>query len=393
MNDRRHRVARLLIAVGGLLFVMALVLPLFDPGGPQEGGFSFFFALPGLVFFAVGGVLALRRAENAVGWLCLAIGLLWLLAQAQFFASIVAANAGSLGLASWLGGGLAQWWLPAVGLMATHLPLRLPNGSLPSARWRWYARFCTFVIVLSFVLVVTAPSEEAGQGVSNPLETDAFAFLTPLFVLFPLSFIGAIASVVMRYRRADGVQRAQLRWIALGGVVCIGGYIVTLVIPMAFVTAGEGDALANLTFVLYTAIPLAIAVAVLRYRLYDIDVVINRALVYTALTATLVATYLGSILLLQLVLSGVTADNGLAIAGSTLAVAALFQPVRARIQAAVDRRFYRRKYDAVRTLQQFGAHLRDEVDLDTLGGELRAVVADTMQPAHVSLWLRSEGGR
>jgi len=198
-----------------------------------------------------------------------------------------------------------------------------------------------------------------------------------------VGIFGAVASVVVRYRRAARVQRQQIKWLATASA------ILALVLPIDVALSSVlGGAAFVASTVAVLGLPVAVGIAILRHRLYDVDVVINRALVYGALTAALAATYLGAVLLLQLLLSGVTANNGLAIAGSTLAVAALFQPARRRIQALVDRRFYRRKYDAARTLERFGAQLRDEVNLDALGDELRAVVAETMQPAHVTLWLR-----
>jgi amino acid transporter len=191
------------------------------------------------------------------------------------------------------------------------------------------------------------------------------------------SALAAIGSIVVRFRRSRGVERQQLKWVTAAAALLL------LLLPVSGETLGFAALLLG-----FLVIAVAVAVAMLRYRLYDIDVVINRALVYGALTATLAAAYLAVVLLLQLALGPLTEDNGLAIAGSTLGVAALFRPARARIQHAVDRRFYRRKYDAAQTVERFGARLRDEVELDSLSAELRGVVAETMQPAHVSLWVR-----
>jgi hypothetical protein len=207
------------------------------------------------------------------------------------------------------------------------------------------------------------------------------------FALVGAAALAGIASLVVRYRRARGIERLQLRWVAGAGCLlvlfAIGGDVAS-----AWLGAGAGWAGTLLGLL---CVALAVAVSLLRYRLYDIDVVINRTLVYGALTAMLAATYLASVLFLQVVLGGATGDSGLAVAASTLAVAALFRPARARIQRAVDHRFYRRKYDAQHTVEELSARLRDQVDLATLDRELRAVVRETLQPTHVSLWLREVG--
>ncbi|MFL6173772.1 MAG: hypothetical protein ACJ716_12855, partial [Marmoricola sp.] len=224
----------------------------------------------------------------------------------------------------------------------------------------------------------------------HPELTNPFGVHSPLIdpvdglslLLVGIGIIGCSASLVVRFRRSRGVEREQLKWLALAGTVVTVTIIV--VMPLYDVLgSGTSNALIMLAVI---GLPLAAGIAILRYRLYDIDLVINRTLVYGTLTALLAGVYLGSVLILQLALEKVTQGSGLAVAVSTLATAALVRPARTRIQSVVDRRFFRRRYDAARTLSEFGARLRDQVDLDALQHDLRAVVVETMQPAHVSLW-------
>jgi hypothetical protein len=215
------------------------------------------------------------------------------------------------------------------------------------------------------------------------------ALVTPIEVAFVPAVLGAMAALVVRLRRSRGTERLQLKWFAYVTALML---VALLLAALSLAAPGlTGDTLGSIgwgSFLLLVVVglPVTIGTAILRHRLYDIDVVINRTLVYGVLTVSLAATYLGLVLLIGLAVG----RSGFAVAVSTLAVAALFRPLRTRIQAAVDRRFYRRRYDAARTLESFGTRLRDELDLDALRGEIAAVVGETVQPAHVSLWLRSE---
>ncbi|MDQ3113420.1 MAG: hypothetical protein M3Q84_04870 [Actinomycetota bacterium] len=398
MRPREVVVARGLVVLGLALGGATLIFALLDPG--SNGGESAFgsagvlgivlLLLPGVSFFTVGSLLSLRRAQHAVGWLCLAIGLIWLMIAATSAASEWAFHDGRVGLAEWLGV-LGAGWVPALGLMATHLPLRLPDGQLPSPQWRWFSRFCTTMIVLVSVGISTAPGPvNAIVGTENPLAFEPLQALSPIFGLLVVGFVGAVASLVVRYRRSVGTERLQLRVIAFGGSLFLLAFVVSLgpVVGLAPEGGSVEQALQSIAFFFYNAIPVAIAVAVLRYRLFDIDLVINRTLVYSGLTATLAAAYVGSVLLLQLALSPLTDRSDLAVAGSTLAVAALFRPARAGIQAAVDHRFFRRRYDAGLAVQGFTGRLREQLDVLALTSDLQAVVRDTVEPTHVSLWLR-----
>jgi hypothetical protein len=371
-----------------------------SPSGPTvndtpDSGYVPYAALSAVVFSAfalVGAVVATRRPRNPVGWFFGAGALLWSLGvlSSGVYWHMAFGRPDAPAAAeyvAWFG----TWsFLPAFVLLLSLVPLLFPTGAPPSPRWRkvgWAAAVAGVVTTLSNALA-PGPLETADFAwVDNPFGVEGLGLGTladASFVALGAAALAGIASLVVRYRRARGIERQQLRWVA--GAACL---LVLLTVggDLASSWLGSGAGWAG-TLLGLMCVAIAVAIALLRYRLYDLDVVINRALVYVGLTALLAATYLASVLLLQLALSGAAGNSSLAVAVSTLAVAGLFRPARTRIQHAVDRRFYRRKYDAEHTVEAFSTRLRDQIDLDALDHELSTVVRDTLQPRHVSLWLR-----
>jgi hypothetical protein len=355
-----------------------------------------------LGYIAAGRLLTARRPDNAVSLVIATIGVVLALSSATD-CLLKTARPGDpellLQLAALVNGFIWNLWIWV--LVAIALPLLFPDGRLPSRRWRWIAWAGIAGALIGTLSTLFAPGEieaDVARRIVNPFgSAGAHELISALDafgnVLQAVALLGAVAAVVVRLRRSRGIERQQLKWFAYVVAVAVGGLLLAIVTSSVggeadwvYVVAPTGwfTALAMIGF----GIPIATGVAVLRYRLYEIDVVIRRTLVYAGLTATLAAAYLGAVLLLQLALGPITSGSSLAVAVSTLAVAALFRPARTRIQAAVDHRFYRRRYDAALTLEEFSARLREQVDLEALGGDLREVVRDTMQPAHVSLWLR-----
>ena len=380
-----------LVVACALLMAVGVAATIDIPGRLSAGGSELLvFVFPVAAFSAVGGLISLRRPGNPIGWLLAAIGLLFAVAVSCSAVSVWGLETESLprAVAEWISVGSTAW-VPALSLIGTQLLLRLPDGVPPSRRWRWYSRMSIALIGVSTLGMAAQPGRvEDVPGTANPVHLEWAEPLASVFLLVVVCFVGGLAALVVRYRRASPHDRVQLRWIAFGGVAFLVVYLFTLPFEIILGDSSEAAVATYVAQLAFGALPISIGYAVLRHRLYDIDVVVNRTLVYGLLTAALAGAYLGTVLLLQLALGPVTSGSSLAVAVSTLAVAALFRPARSRIQALVDRRFYRRKYDAAQTLESFGARLRDEVDLEALGDELREVVAKTMQPAHVSLWLR-----
>jgi len=360
-----------------------------------------------LAFPIVGALVASRRPRNPIGWICLADGLLWMIISVtdSYFVYGVA-RPGSVPFPVAIGTIGDQWlWVPTIGLLGIYLLLLFPNGRLPSRRWRPLPLFSAVVIVLSSVAEGLAPGPLENQGgVLNPFGVEAFPWLVGasyvLLPLLPLCIFASAISMVLRYRRSSGEVRQQIKWIAFVGSFAGLSFLISMVSQLV-VVAMRGDnlpqipwwfeLLSDVAVLGFAGVPVAIGFAVLRYRLYDIDLIINRTLVYGSLTVTLVALYFAGIVVLQRLFVLLTGQQStLAVVASTLLIAALFTPLRRRIQSFIDRRFYRSKYDVRKTLEDFSVKLRDETDLQTLNNDLVGVVRETMQPAHVSLWLRSE---
>ena len=347
------------------------------------------------MFALVGALLMAKRPDNLVGWI-LGAGavIVGVFPASESYAAYVMTTRGRPDALAVFGAWANGWyWLVLLALVYIYLPLLFPDGRLISRRWLPVASLPAVGIAGIMVLASlteTFEGQDVGYRIDNPIGVEGLAHVEdlPVFVLFggvyAVGAVGAFVSVAVRFRRSRGIERQQLKWFLYAAAPI-------LTVPVADSLPGVVSGL--LLVWLLLGLPAAIGIAVLRYRLYDIDLVINRTIVYGSLTVALVLVYVGSVAGLQRLLSPLTGEgNQLSVVASTLLIAALFGPLRRRVQGFIDRRFYRRKYDARKTLDAFSARLRGASDLDDLNGELLAVVGETVQPSHASLWLRSPSG-
>jgi hypothetical protein len=386
----------LALLLGGIALSRAAssTVPDLPFGGETDDGSVIANLVTLLPFSVVGAIIASRQPRNAIGWLFCSVGVtIGLNSFAGDYAEFWLASGfgpDSLGeTAAWL----SSWvWILLVYVPMSFLLLLFPDGRLPSRRWRpvaWGVALGTAGGVVGYALragpLVDFPHIANPYGVDGPVVGVVGVAGS---IVAAGSMVASAVSLIIRLRRAGSVERQQIKWLAYGGAVMVGilgaGGLITLwSVPASIVVMS----------VSLLGLPVFTGIAIVRYRLYDIDLLINRTLVYGALTAMLVLVYLGGVVLLQYLFRTLAGEESqLAIVASTLAIAALFEPLRRRVQVFIDRRFYRRKYDARKTLEAFSTKLRDETDLDALNDDLVGVVRDTMQPAYASLWLRPETG-
>jgi uncharacterized membrane protein YidH (DUF202 family) len=402
MSDRALRVIASTIASIGLACVVATIALIGRTDGPGAAVGEAFLDLALVAFVLVGLVIVVRRPAERIGWLSLLVGTsIAAGAAVAAYVDLHSHDPSSLPGGPWLA--LVPNWLMAPGMVVglVLLPLLFPTGLPPSPRWRWVQHLgvgSAVVLALFGLLgedgalvvmdgVVWGPNPFAGLPGKPVVEVLALVAFGGAFLLLPFS----MASLLVRYRRSTGVERLQLRWFRMA----IGLLTAAVAVLFASVALGlDGPVVEavveGILGLSITVIPVSIGIAVLRYRLYDIDRLANRALVYAAVSAVLVAGYAVLVVGFQTVLRPVTGSSDLAVAGSTLAVAAAFGPVRRRVQSGVDRRFSRERYDAQRAVEGFGRRVRDEVDLEQLTLELRALVGTTVRPARVTLWMAED---
>jgi hypothetical protein len=356
-----------------------------------------------LAFPLVGLVIATRRRTSPIGWLLLVIGLGWgLVGGTSGYADYgLKHRPGSLPGADLVAAvGMGAWAIP-VGVMGTFLLLLFPTGHLPSRRWRPVAYAAAFAVAVSTVVSLLQPGPMTSSGyptASNPIGVESLAsVLKParsIVLLLALTMVASAASLVVRFRRAPAMERLQIKWLAaaagLVAAIYLGDTSVSAIVNRSTGTSPWLDLADDLVILGFGLVPVAIGIAVLRYRLFEIDTIIRKTLVYTVLIACLAGVYVGGVYAIDRVVRSASGQSGtLAVTISTLAVALAFQPLRARIKRGVDRRFYRTRYDTARTVDRFANRLRDRVDLEGVSAELLDVVHDTLSPASTTLWLRA----
>ena len=343
----------------------------------------------------VGALIASRRPENPVGWLVSTHALFFVLGEfgRQYAIFGLLTEPGSLPLARVMASPPYWVWFPGLMSIVVFLPLYFPDGRLVSRRWRPVAWLAVLLTAYLTAFALVRPGGDETRGIPNPLGLESPEVYEPLaasfVILAPVSWVVlgllSVASLVVRFWRSRGVERQQIKWVVYAVVLFISWAVLEQLLPVRV-----PPILDELLFVVsLQGLWVAIGVAILRYRLYDVDLIINRTLVYATLTTVLVLTYLVTVVLLQEAFRTVTGrESQLAVVASTLTIAALFSPLRSRVQSFIDRRFYRNKYDAATTLAAFNTTLRDETDLGRLSDDLLDVVRETVQPEHASLWLR-----
>ncbi len=380
------------VVIGLMAFYLFYWKRAYDIGKSPDDLNLVVIVLTGMFVFALfGGLIAYHRPRNPIGWLfCGAAVALGIRGATSAYASWALAVP-EQDLPGWLTVAWAtNWtWPPAIGVLGTFLPLLFPTGRLSSPRWRIVAWLSGVVLAANVVGIMFAPGPlEDYPELMNPMAAPEpfgglFSALAAAFYLFPLCVVLSFVSLILRARRAGEVERKQIKWIGYVGILFFVGVALVIFVPSL------EKHWPPLIFGPLTAIPIAAAIAIYRYRLFDIDRLVSRTFSYAIVTAILGGIFV-LVALLPTVIVGTADSPDWLIAVATLLVIALFRPVRRRVQGVVDQRFNRARYNAVHTIEKFTSHLRDEVDLDALGAELRSVVARTMQPTHVSLWVKEQ---